>query len=911
MNQFSFLAVSADAWLVSLVETSLRLSLVLLVASAIVIALRRSSANLRHLVWAVALAGALILPVAASYLPVVNLPMPGPLHALAGVWDDAVTVGSSDTPRAIPAVVTGGDLDSIPDIRDDDGLSAVVLPRGVPVVSGRGPQPVTATASPGTGVHQPAALHPVVPPLGWSQLLAGLWFAGIVVLLLRVGLGLVATGRLGRRAARPRDGEWQRLAAELSRRIGLTRPVRVLCSNRAVVPMTWGWFRPVVLVPEAGAAWSAARKRVVLLHELNHVKRHDCASQLIAHVACAVYWFNPLVWLAARALRIERERACDEAVVRDGTQASSYADHLLEIARAHRDTGWSSLAAVAMARRSQLEGRLLSILDADQRRRPSRRTPLVLATVMGAVILVLTAVTPTMRADSPAEAEAATTVGVSVAQQAPASPSQTSASDDDEVEARRVAVQEQAEVQALQRQLADDQARLELELERQTLALAAVAQDSAQREQVEVEVRELERRLEQVRDRVERDVHIDVERIVELAQQAAERALVIVGRDVDGLRFDQEEIERVVERARRAADRALAGVDFELNFNGIQRRGRDARRPLDPRVIELFIESLSDDAAEVREQAARGLGRNRVEAGVDALSNALRDEDPEVREAAAWALGMIRSDAAIGPLSGLLDDGEPDVAEQAAWALGMIRSDTAVSPLVGALDAAEPDVREQAAWALGMIRSPSAVPGLAAALDDSELKVRTEVVEALGRIRDATAVDPLVGALGDSEPRVRREAAEALGRIRDPRAVDGLVAALGDAEPAVVKHAVEALGMIRDARAVSGLVSALQHQDPDVVEEAAEALGRIRSDAAVDGLIAALGDAEGEAAEEIVEALGRIGGDRALDALIEMTGDASPAVRKAVIEALSGRRWPGNADPNPDPNSNPNPNPNP
>jgi beta-lactamase regulating signal transducer with metallopeptidase domain len=318
-----------------------------------------------------------MLPVAASYLPVVNLPVPGPLQAYAGVRNAAVAVvGSSENQRAIPSVVTVGDLEAVPDTQDAHGLSAVVMPRGAPVVSGRGPQLLAETASSRSGVHQAAPLRSeVVATGGWSQLLAGLWFAGIVVLLLRVGLGLAATRRLGRRAACPRDGEWQRLVAELSRRIGLTRPVRVLCSARAVVPMTWGWFRPVVLVPEAGAAWSAARKRVVLLHELNHVKRHDCASQLIAHVACAVYWFNPLVWLAARALRIERERACDEAVVRDGTQASAYADHLLQIARAHRDTGWSSLAAVAMARRSQLEGRLLSILDADQRRRPSRTPP--------------------------------------------------------------------------------------------------------------------------------------------------------------------------------------------------------------------------------------------------------------------------------------------------------------------------------------------------------------------------------------------------------------------------------------------------------------------------------------------------------------------------------------------------------
>ena len=855
MTQLSLLTVPADAWMVALVETSLRISVVLLAAGGIAMVLRRSSANLRHLVWALALAGALLVPVGASYLPAVNLPVRLPWLALGGVAAADRAQRVWEISSAMSAGVTLGDTE------DAEGLpvrpAGVVTPPNASAASGRALPSVAGAASPGSGVPQPDSRRTAVVP-SWSQLLAGVWIAGVVVLLLRIGLGMVATRRLGRRAVPPQDSEWPKLAAELGRRIGLTRPVRVLSSTRMVVPMTWGWLRPVVLVPETGDGWSAARKRVVLLHELNHVKRRDCAWQLVAQVACAVYWFNPLVWLGGRALRIERERACDEAVVRDGTQASSYADHLLEIARAHQDTGWSSLAAVAMARRSQLEGRLLSILDAGQRRRPSRRTALVLGTVMGAVILILTSVTPTLRAVAPVQGKVttltATTAAVSLeggenpaptafevatVSQEPVPTSQTPTVQGDQVarevaQELRAAFEAQAEVQATRRRFADDQVRRELELRREALALVRLSQDSAPREQVErveVELRELERRLEQVRVRTD-------------------------------LRLDEQELERVIERAQRAADRALARVDLErfdgvriaeellerlnvvVNLTGLEGLGRAARRPLDPRVVDLFLESLRDDDAEVGERAAWGLGRNRVEAGVEPLSNSLRDEDPQVRERAAWALGMIRS--------------------------------------------------------------PTAVPGLGAALDDGELKVRVEVVEALGRIRDASAVEALVGALGDGEPRVRREAAEALGRIRAAGAVDGLLAALSDAEPAVVEHAVEALGLIRDPRAVDGLVGALQHQDPDVVEEAAEALGRIRSDEAIDGLIAALRDADGEVAEEIVEALGRIGGDRALDALIDMTEDASPAVRKAVIEALSGRSWSG---PNPNPNPNPNPGP--
>ena len=684
--------------------------------------------------------------------------------------------------------------------------------------------------------------------------------------------------------------------------------------------MTWGWARPAVLVPEVGATWSLARKRVVLLHELHHVKRHDCASQLVAHVACAVYWFNPLVWLAARALRVERERACDEAVVRDGTQASSYADHLLEIARGQRRARWSSLAAVAMARRSQLEGRLLSILDAGRRGRPSRRAALALGTVMAGVILMLTAVTPTTRAAAPAETGvlatlAATTTEVLLGAPvtfAPADPTpqaveqtaapvspQTPAAD---AEARARAqdaaavLAAEANTEALQRRVGDEQARRVLELEREALALAGASQDPARREQVErveFEVRRLYERIEQLRAsnggaveerRAQRDVERGLERALELYQRAA-------GRDLEEVYYGVQIAEDIRERVEVVQGLVLAD-----------------RRPLDPRVAELLMKSLTDQDAEVRERAAWGLGRNRVEAAVGPLSTALGDETPEVRERAAWALGMIRADTAVGPLAEALNDVEPDVAERAAWALGMIRSDAAVNPLVGALDAADPDVRERAAQALGMIRSPSAVPGLGAALDDSEVAVRVEVVEALGRIRDTAALRPLVDALRDSEARVRREAAEALGLL--VRALlkrngeegayaegfgvgvtDALVGRLGDAEPSVVEHAADALGLIRDARAVEGLVGALQHEDHDVVEAAADALGRIRSEEAVDGLIAALRTAEDELAEELVEALSRIGGDRALEALIQVTEDASPAVRKAVIEALSsGRR---------------------
>jgi len=131
------------------------------------------------------------------------------------------------------------------------------------------------------------------------------------------------------------------------------------------MPMTWGIRRPAILLPAEADNWTAEWRRDVLLHELAHVKRHDFLIQLMAHFACAVYWFHPMVWLAATRLREERERACDDHVLRAGATPSTYASHLLDIARGLRAArARPSLASVAMARPAQLA------TPADRRARP-------------------------------------------------------------------------------------------------------------------------------------------------------------------------------------------------------------------------------------------------------------------------------------------------------------------------------------------------------------------------------------------------------------------------------------------------------------------------------------------------------------------------------------------------------------
>jgi uncharacterized protein (TIGR02246 family) len=115
-------------------------------------------------------------------------------------------------------------------------------------------------------------------------------------------------------------------------------------------------------------------------------------TQALGSAACAFYWFNPLVWMAARQMLVERERACDDLVLESGAKPSSYAHGLLEIARSLGARWTAAHVSPAMARRSQISGRLLAVLDPGRSRQGLRRRVALGAALAGAVLVLPLAV---------------------------------------------------------------------------------------------------------------------------------------------------------------------------------------------------------------------------------------------------------------------------------------------------------------------------------------------------------------------------------------------------------------------------------------------------------------------------------------------------------------------------------------
>ena len=332
-------------------DIALKATVLLLLTGIALAALRRASASARQLVATLGLAGTLLLPAMTLVAPRWEIPLfPNPVPILSP--ESAMDSTENWAPPADPNASF---------IRDEKLAASepVSAPEETNEVS-TAPLPATPEAIPGRS--------PISRTTGMLLILAA-WAAGMAFSLGRLAFGAARVQRVCRLASSDVAGEWRPLVVELSGKLGISRPVSLLFSEHLAVPVTTGVSRPIVLLPETARRWNEERRRVVLLHELAHVRRADWVTLVIGQVAAAVYWFHPLAWSVRIQMRRDCERACDDLVLASGTRASVYAAHLLSIIRSLRLSRERALPAVAMARRSYWDGRMRAILDPGVTRR--------------------------------------------------------------------------------------------------------------------------------------------------------------------------------------------------------------------------------------------------------------------------------------------------------------------------------------------------------------------------------------------------------------------------------------------------------------------------------------------------------------------------------------------------------------
>ena len=395
------------------------------------------------------------------------------------------------------------------------------------------------------------------------------------------------------------------------------------------MPMCWGLFNPVVILPATSERWPSDRKSAVMLHELAHVTRCDYLAHVVGEIVRAAYWPNPLVWLAVSRAAMEREHACDDEALNVGIRSDVYAKHLLDVVRAQVG-GVALNGAIAMAGRSNLATRMRKILARGLSRRPVSRGGLLATALVATVVTV-----PIAALELPAEDEETAVRSALARVQGPRSVRERIRElRSDETRVRRYAawalgeMEDDRAVSPLSESLSDGNADVRL--------VAAWALGEIKHR------RSVDPLIETLNDDDPLVREMAVLALGEIEHSAA------IGPLVEAFERDETLAEPVIWALGEIdTDRASAarwGVFEALNLRPRENTevwtgdwlGWDGPRRL--RDLATLETAMTENDPDKRQYAAWEMGHRDDERAVEFLLDLLRDENPAVRAMAIWAL---------------------------------------------------------------------------------------------------------------------------------------------------------------------------------------------------------------------------------------------------------------------------------
>lgn len=527
-----------------------------------------------------------------------------------------------------------------------------------------------------------------------SRALFVLYLLGFVATMARISWAQLFLHRIRMRSLPCGLDRWNYLCGTVRGAIGYTGSVELRTADQISIPFVFGTFRPVLMIPGEAANWSSDRIRAVLIHEISHLIRRDCWVQSGALLASALYWFNPLIWLASGRLKMNQEKACDDMALRHQFKPSDYAGHLLEISK---EAGfYNHIGAFAFIGGSDLCTRLKAILD--PRQAHTKASPAHKAGLLAIFLSVMIGLLPF----------------------------------------RLVAY-------SMRPNLSEKQRATEQTVDSQRKPAAQSSKPlSGTPSNVETNIRMLSSPSPDARGLAACNLGEmsppAVSAIPALVSLLADRAPIAIVHCSDrGNWKDEEDPGSSPGREAAMSLGSLSAPAVVPLLQALQSPDWSTRGYAcyalavsgEPRAVQPILELLHDGNAVVRESAAFALGALNDSRAVTPLIGSLKDDEPRVRRWAAWALGALNDSRAVEPLIPSLKDENASVRQWSAWALGALNDSRAVEPLIPSLKDENANVRQWAAWALGTLNDARARKALISAAQDSNSEVRTSARHAL------------------------------------------------------------------------------------------------------------------------------------------------------------------------------------
>ncbi len=631
-----------------LINLVLKGSLILLLAILVNSILRFSSAAVRHWVWCLGFVGLLLLLPFSLLLPKKPIPL----------LPQVQYVSFSDNGPASPVNNSGKRaLEKIESFLSTEESSDQVMHRENPFDSSteiqkKNPE-MTSSASVNQQKSQPQRTSMAKGvTIKWSSLIFVIWVAGVFVFFLRFAWSLAKIWKISSEGQLIADKGLKQLLKACMENYGVKGSIRMVSTRNIGIPATFGLFRPVLLLPTDISTWPKDKQKAAVCHELAHIKRRDYIFNLIAQMACALYWFNPLVWMAVRSFWIERENACDDFILQNGTRDYEYADHLLEIACRFSRLKLLRRCASVMASKSDLKKRLAHILSKKASRRALTLRALVFS-VLGALFILLPLATASIQ-------------------------------------------EKQSQLESVNQLYGKNLNELISDLQNRNpgvrLHAAWALGDREDDSAVPALIKALKDKDPEIRGMV----------AWALGEIKDKRAMAPLSESLD------DENAYALEMIVKALGEFEDEIAVEPLAQVLQDKNPDVRTAVvwamgeieGQEAFEIVVKALKDPSGQIREMAVSVLADFETRAALEELKFMLNDKEAGVRAGAARSLGLLESREAVSGLIQALNDREAKVRLMAARALGEIGDPRAVNPLLKLLRDNDPKVRAMAVWSL-------------------------------------------------------------------------------------------------------------------------------------------------------------------------------------------------------------------